>query len=172
MIQLAVSRIKNSPGEELHLDKDIRLEEINNGSDRLLFAAPLRLRVDLLNENGTIKLNGTVEGKAKAACSRCLELFDISLRAELDHVYYNESQQDLEPEEDWVPFRGERLDITSEVENALLASLPMKLLCRRDCRGLCQRCGADLNKEGCNCGDDNIDPRLEVLKNLLDHKRI
>ncbi|MFZ5634898.1 MAG: YceD family protein [Bacillota bacterium] len=168
MIQLDISRIKNNPGEEQRLVTNFRMEPIQSGHDRVFFNNPLRLDVFLVNDGGALKLGGFLEADVKVACSRCLELFDMPVRAEMDEVYYNESQQDVEPGEDWVPFRGDNLNITPEVEKALLSSLPMKLLCRQDCRGLCQKCGTNLNRGDCDCLVDNIDPRLEVLKKLLE----
>ncbi|MCL6477630.1 MAG: DUF177 domain-containing protein [Peptococcaceae bacterium] len=167
MIRLDISRIKNNPGDEQHLVQDFRMEPVEGGHDRIFFHGPLRLDVFLVNEGGALKMRGFFDADVKVACSRCLELFEMPVRAELDEVYYNEAQQDVKPGEDWLPFRGDHLDITPEVERALLAAMPMKLLCRRDCRGLCQRCGVNLNQGDCHCPSENVDPRLKVLKKLL-----
>ncbi len=170
MIQLDVSRIKNNPGEEQHLGLDFQMQPVQAGVDRIFFNTPLRLDILLVNDGGLLKLAGNIEGNIKLACSRCLELFDMPVKEEISEIYYNQSLPDIEPCEEWVPFKGDNLDITPEVIKALVSSLPMKLLCREDCRGLCQKCGANLNLSACSCIKDEIDARLLVLKQLLEKK--
>lgn len=169
MIQLDVSRIKNIPGEEQHLVMDVRIQKpVESGVGLIYFESPLKLDVFLANEDGLLKLSGFLEGEIRLACGRCLDLFDMPVQTEINEVYYNESQYDGDPGEEWVSFRGDKLDITPEVAKAVISSLPMKLLCREDCRGLCQRCGTNLNNGSCGCSEDDIDPRMEVLKKLLE----
>ena len=65
-----------------------------------------------------------------------------------------------------VTFSGDILDITPEVLNSIILSLPMKALCKEDCPGLCPRCGSNLKDGQCGCESENIDPRLNVLKDF------
>jgi len=171
VIQIDVSRLKNSPGEELRLSGEYQLETVQGDGSRIYFNSPVRLDAVLVNDHGALRLSGSVEGKAGVACGRCLEIFDLPVTAELDEIYHNESQQEIQPGEEWIPFRGDRLDITPEVVKSIFSSMPMKLLCREDCRGLCPKCGANLNQESCDCRQDEPDPRLEVLKKLLEKDR-
>ena len=53
------------------------------------------------------------------------------------------------------------------VRRGILTGLPMKILCRDDCKGLCPICGRDLNEGGCECRTDYIDPRFESLRSLF-----
>ncbi len=167
MIQLDVSRIKNFPGEVRRLDMDLQMEPVQSDHGRVSFGGPLRLDASLVNEGGALKLTGFVEGKARLACGRCLEPFDFPVRAELDEVYYNEAQEGSEHGEEWIPYRGDRLDVAPEVAKAILSALPMKVLCREECRGLCPKCGINLNQGNCECSVSDIDPRMEILKKLL-----
>ncbi len=168
MYQLDVSGIKNTPGEVLPLDVAVRMNNLQTDHGELSFNRPLRLKASLANEGGTLRLTGLLEGTAGIACGRCLDLFELPVKAEMDEVYYNEAQQDLVPGEEWVPFRGDRLDITPELVKAILSNLPMKMLCREGCRGLCPKCGNNLNRTGCGCPTEEIDPRLEVLRRFLE----
>jgi uncharacterized protein len=59
------------------------------------------------------------------------------------------------------------IDITDDVRQSILLSIPLKLLCRDDCKGLCPACGADWNIEQCDCDRAPVDSRFEQLKNLL-----
>lgn len=167
MIRLDVSRIKNVPGETLRLDLYFPLDSVQTQHGQVSFNSPLRLTGSITNEDGKLKLTGSLEGEARIACGRCLDLFDLPVKAEMDEVYRSEYREGQDPCGEWVPFRGEVLDLTPEVVKAVLSALPMKLLCREDCRGLCQRCGTNLNREACRCSTDDVDPRMEVLRKLL-----
>lgn len=67
-------------------------------------------------------------------------------------------------------------DFTLELDDILLSdiilSYPQKFLCREDCKGLCQHCGKNLNEGDCGCEEKAIDPRLEILKQLMDESNI
>jgi uncharacterized protein len=67
---------------------------------------------------------------------------------------------------DEINLNGTRVNIKNAVINAVLADIPSQPMCGGDCRGLCSMCGADLNEGGCACGEDGIDPRLSILKNI------
>ena len=168
MVQLDISKLKNSPGEVRRLEMDFRLEPVEIETGLIFFNASLRLDANLANDGGVLKLQGFVEGEVSIACGRCLDLFNLPVRADLEEVYYNQSQQEVGPGEEWISFRGDVLDVTPEVVKVIIASLPMKALCREDCRGLCQGCGANLNHGDCGCSLDDVDPRMEALKRLLE----
>ena len=66
------------------------------------------------------------------------------------------------------PFlNGYNLDVDQLVCNELLLSLPMKVLCREDCKGICNRCGANLNIETCDCDTRALDPRMSVIQDIF-----
>jgi len=64
-------------------------------------------------------------------------------------------------------FTGEVIDLMPLVRDTILTAQPLRNLCRPDCRGLCSRCGADLNEGDCGCDRRSIDPRLAALQDLL-----
>ena len=63
-------------------------------------------------------------------------------------------------------YDGEKIDLTDLVREQILLDLPTQILCREDCKGLCQKCGANLNEVNCNCAENETDPRWSALKNL------
>jgi uncharacterized protein len=63
-------------------------------------------------------------------------------------------------------YDGEKIDLTDLVREQILLDLPTQILCQEDCKGLCQKCGANLNEVNCNCEENEIDPRWSALKNL------
>ena len=64
-------------------------------------------------------------------------------------------------------FAGEEIDITSSIKRNLLLNLPMKVVCKEDCKGLCSICGSNLNHGDCGCDKTHIDPRFESLRSLF-----
>jgi len=65
-------------------------------------------------------------------------------------------------------FNTDKIDTTNDVREFALLSVPMKKLCKENCKGLCPKCGSDLNKEKCKCITEEIDPRWKPLMNLKD----
>ena len=118
---------------------------------------------------------GTVSAEVQVECARCLVPYGyeadgttdfIATTASLREQYRAEAVDD----EEYVIFDPNELraDITDLVRETLLLELPMKPLCRDDCKGLCTHCGANLNDKPCECESKSIDPRWEGLKGLLD----
>ena len=169
MVQLDVSKIKKNAGEELHLNVECDLQSDQSSVfDQLIINGPLKLDLFTAYSDNTIKVSGRVEGDLKLVCSRCLELFDMTVSTVMNEVYYDQTQLYINPDEEWVPFKGEKLNITPEVVKSLFCFIPMKPVCHPECRGLCQSCGANLNLVVCECSIDDVDPRLVKLKKLLD----
>ena len=71
-------------------------------------------------------------------------------------------------EDEYIVCEGDGLDLEELVIADVILSMPAKLLCREDCKGLCPTCGINLNKESCGCDKKKVDPRLEALRALLD----
>lgn len=103
-------------------------------------------------------------------CDRCGIEIDKEYTSEYKMVYL----MDEKPEEtdslnvSYLSRDAVKIDITNDVREFALLSLPMKKLCREDCKGLCPKCGANLNTEECHCKNDDTDPRWKPLENLKD----
>jgi uncharacterized protein len=112
--------------------------------------------LDRAGEQVTVR--GDIRATARLECVRCLKVFDLPVETELV-VYADRSgtsrhiveEDDLERDDHMKFHDGRTLDVSEEVREALLLELPMAPRCREDCRGLCPRCGADLNEGPCGC---------------------
>ena len=113
-----------------------------------------------------IVVSGTICTTGIYICSRCLTPVSVDRNETLSEVYGTEA----ELPEDVLPYNGEYIDLTETIRETLILSEPMRVLCRPDCKGLCPQCGANLNDGPCSCPTDKIDPRLEVLAQLLRSK--
>lgn len=103
----------------------------------------------------------------KTHCARCF--CDVESVFETDILKPVALKGALEDEEDDEYLIAEKaaLDLYIPVMDAVILEFPMRVICRDDCRGLCSKCGKDLNEGDCGCDTREIDPRLEVLRQLL-----
>lgn len=105
----------------------------------------------------------------KTNCDRCLNSTEKNVKTTLStKLEDNRKMQEEEDEEDVIYYDNDVLDIEKYVLIEVLSSLPMKTLCKEDCKGLCPQCGTDFNKESCDCVIDNTDIRFDKLKNFFD----
>jgi uncharacterized protein len=120
-----------------------------------------------------------VKGTVRAECHRCLAPFEMPVDTTFTMIL-NRGElaippDDVEAEDDVVsiPVSGDAtFDIFPRVREAVILEIPIKLLCREDCRGVCVKCGANLNEGECGCGAGTGDPRWGALKKFLngEHK--
>ncbi|MEW6567595.1 MAG: DUF177 domain-containing protein [Chloroflexota bacterium] len=138
--------------------------------------ARVRLAADLTvsDLHGSIRMSRTAQGlyadgrlqaHATAECVRCLEAFEQPLEIEVHDLFIYPPSQATDPLLT-IPETG-ILDLNPLLREYLLLDLPLRPLCRPDCKGLCPVCGKDLNQGPCDHAPAEIDPRLSVLKTLL-----
>ena len=132
--------------------------------------------VSMVDVNGQVnskdeilELKAHIKTNLELTCSRCLDTFIYPIDIDIEERFT--SNETLEDEE-VVLVNSDTIDITEIVEKAIISTLPIKRLCKEDCKGLCQSCGANLNKEECSCNNEDIDLRLADLKALLNNKEV
>lgn len=116
-------------------------------------------------EVGRVWLEGVVSGTVELTCDRCLENFAEEIKKNI-RVLFDPSEKIDSQEEDTLILSSEELDLGKYLKDSLLIAIPSKKLCKPDCKGLCDQCGTNLNVDTCDCEKENIDPRLEKLKDL------
>ena len=126
---------------------------------------PVQAEGRVTNHAGALVLEGTVRSVLELKCDRCGKPFSREKVVPLDSLV----AQELEDEEndDILLLDGTELDLDEAVTTAFVLAMDTKNLCSDDCKGLCAKCGADLNLGPCGCGPD-VDPRLAALAQLLD----
>jgi len=117
---------------------------------------------------GEIVVRGSAAGELDQECRRCLRPVKTDVDEELTMVF--SSEVDAESESDAYPFdeSGPELDLSDAVREELILAINPYVVCDPDCRGLCPRCGTNLNEESCDCADDEADPRWAALRALKD----
>lgn len=109
-------------------------------------------------------LHEDVALKYRTGCARCTETVerDIELKVDADIADASVSEDN----DDYIFIKDKKLDVLTPVIDEILLNLPRKTLCSEDCKGICQGCGKNLNKESCTCVKEKGDPRLAILKTL------
>lgn len=125
------------------------------------------------HEGSGLRVAGTVRAHLELACARCLGTFDFPVESRFDVTYSR-----VAPEEDEVELEGRELtvchlegdtvDLAELAREEVLLEVPMAPLCGPECKGLCPRCGANLNREACACPAQAVDPRFAALGRLLE----
>lgn len=168
MLEIKLGRLKHDMGFTMPLELQAACDPAAIGYADILPAAPLEFYGRAENVLGEIHVSGRLTAELTLVCSRCGQPFPYRLTVPFAEVYSSqEVGPDSEGEQDKHQFSGDIIDITPEALRLLFEQLPMKPLCREDCRGLCLNCGADLNREACSCVRESIDPRWEKLRDLL-----
>jgi len=99
---------------------------------------PVRIRADVSRITNAVTVHLTMSGLMHAGCSRCLEGFGSDFKKKIDLNY---------PVDKSLPI----IDLNPEIREEIIIDFPIKPLCKPDCKGLCVRCGKNLNEGKCNC---------------------
>jgi uncharacterized protein len=136
--------------------------------------ASVRAKFHVGRSGRGVLISGSFSGGVVLVCSRCLDLFPFQAHDDF-HLYSETSAQGQLDEEraltdaelDVTYLEQGRINTDHLLRENILLSLPVQPLCREDCRGLCLRCGANLNQGACGCTEARVDPRLQILRKLL-----
>ena len=137
-------------------------------------AADAEYEVHVRRAGDELHVRGEVRTTAEVPCDRCLTAVPVTVDRAFDLTYHAAASapDDAETELDATDldvdyYDGSGLDLGAVVTEQVALALPMKVLCRQDCAGICPVCGVDLNRERCDC-EPLTDPRLEALRGLRD----
>jgi uncharacterized protein len=145
--------------------------DFHSGEFRQLEPLTVRATAELLD--GQIRVAGHLQTRIELTCSRCLEAISEELSRDFD-LYYRpvasiarEEEVHLKQDDTEVGFfQGSGLFLADVLAEQVNLAIPMKVICRSDCRGLCPQCGANLNSEDCRCESHTTDPRLAPLSRV------
>jgi uncharacterized protein len=120
-----------------------------------------------------IRIAGDLSAKFEVVCARCLEPIVQNVARSFDLLYRpqgidagREEMSVTTAEAEVGYYQGEGLLLEDVLREQVLLALPLKAICREDCKGLCPHCGRNLNQEQCNCAEPLEDPRWSALKDI------
>lgn len=149
--------------ERLAIDYCIDLSQYELYFDKP-FVSPVSVKGEVFNRAGIVTLTYTVSFVLKLSCDRCLDSFSRDFSFTINQILVTSLNTD---NDEYILVEDSALDLDELVLSDILLNLPAKLLCSKDCKGLCQKCGINLNEQSCLCNKREVDPRLEVLGELL-----
>ncbi len=139
-----------------------------NGDCEVVSKEPVILRIINLGKR-KLELEGKAKLTLKIPCDRCLDLVEVPLEFEIirtvDLSEKDEPSVEIQSEQPYVS--GYNLDVDQLVCDELILNLPMKILCSENCKGICNRCGTNLNHETCDCDTRSLDPRMAVIQDIF-----
>lgn len=146
-------------GKVIHRETELGLEEFRYrfGRFKITESSPVVLNAEHA-ENGKLILDGGVKVQVLIPCARCLEPVVSGLTIQF------QLETDLE-KKDYID--GYNLDVDQIVHDEALLVWPEKVLCQKDCKGLCSTCGQNLNNGSCACKRTDLDPRMAKVLDIF-----
>jgi uncharacterized protein len=156
-----------------HVERSFPAAAFGEAGEDYRVIEPVRLSFDLERADDRYHLVGQVSAVMELGCSRCTEPFALPVDASFDLRYLphsaNVGEGELEVGEEHLGvafYQDQEIDLGQLMREQFYLTLPMKPLCRPDCRGLCPQCGTNLNLASCDCQATWEDPRLAELRRL------
>jgi len=163
---LGLSKIIDCPGASVSFTTSVDLSDLLYGQTYPV-TEPVLAEGTVRNTAGVLVMTGKIHTTIHGVCDRCAGNFDQELSFPIDVVLVTELANE-ENEDEWVfPLEGDSADLEDIVRTVFVLNMDSKLLCKPDCKGLCCRCGKNLNVESCTCQKE-LDPRFAALKQLLE----
>lgn len=169
-MRISLEEIEEAPVRKRFRCEVSSLDLPANGSP---FGGTVSVEVLLMRSREGISAKGEISFVAQLVCSRCANSFHRSFQEHIDLSYkrgepkLEEGEVHLTEEETRTVFYdGDFIDLTGPVRDTMLLAVPIKPLCRDDCKGLCRLCGKDLNEGPCGCKEEETDPRWRKLADL------
>ena len=165
---LGLSKIIDSPGASVPFSVSVDLSDLRYGVSCPV-SEPVVAQGVVRNTAGVLLMKGNVTTTIHGICDRCAAEFDRFIDFPIDVVLVTELSNE-ENEDEWVfPLEGDSADLDDIVRTVFVLNLDSKLLCKDDCKGICAKCGKNLNEGRCDCPEKEIDPRLSALAELLNN---
>lgn len=151
------------------MDLDIKsdLENTDFLGEEYKFVDGLNIKGKITNNTKSLFLKAKVTGKMLVHCARCLKEICEDVDFDISEILVKDDSTESPVDDDVVVFSGNELDIDDIVINNFLMNISAKFLCSEDCKGLCPKCGQDLNIAECSCSDDEIDSRWAELAKIM-----
>lgn len=154
-------------------DFTVPADEIELETDAARLKNSVEVKGEITKQSAQTNVAGEIRAEAEMDCSRCLQPVEKKLEIKFQasfvtpEFYTQAKEAELRADDLEVSvLDDDKIDLTELAREQILLELPARVFCREDCKGLCQKCGANRNLLSCNCEEKEIDPRWLMLKNL------
>ena len=163
---LGLAQIMDRPGQSVSFSTSVDLSDLLYGTTYPV-SEPVIAEGSVRNTAGVLVMKGSVKTRIHGICDRCAADFEADVEFPVDVVLVKEFANE-ENEDEWVfPLEGDAADLEEIVRTVFVLNMDSQLLCKPDCKGMCCRCGKNLNDGPCSCQKE-LDPRFAALRQLLD----
>lgn len=163
---LGLAQIMDRPGQSVSFSTSVDLSDLLYGTTYPV-SEPVIAEGSVRNTAGVLVMKGSVKTRIHGICDRCAADFEADVEFPIDVVLVKEFANE-ENEDEWVfPLEGDAADLEEIVRTVFVLNMDSQLLCKPDCKGLCCKCGKNLNDGPCSCQKE-LDPRFAALRQLLD----
>ena len=163
---LSLSKVIDAPGASVPFETSVDLSDLLFGTCYPV-SEPVLASGTVRNTAGVLVMKGLITTTIHGVCDRCASDFESQLSFPIHVVLVTELNNEDNEDEGVFPLEGDAADLEEIVRTVFVLNMDSKLLCKPDCKGLCCRCGKNLNEGPCNCQKE-IDPRFAALKQLLE----
>lgn len=123
----------------LHLEESIEAKILDVETDEVKFNGPIKLKADISKITNAVTADIRIDASMRLCCSRCLEEIEFNFIKNLKFNYQADRT---------VP----AIDLNPDIREEIILDYPINSLCKPECRGICPKCGNNLNQGGCSCG--------------------
>lgn len=172
-LKISLDKLIRREIDKLDLNFSQKIDTINYCNNDYKLTSPLEVEGNVSNTNRGMYIDVDVKFTILDNCSRCLEEIEVPIAYSIQGFLVKENfDEDSFEDDDAFIYDGFDLDIKYLLEVTLDFNMPYRTLCKEDCEGLCQECGANLNYEECSCSEiandeEIIDPRFAKLKDIF-----
>ena len=164
-MQIDIRTVIGADNSELEFEYDTPSPE---AIPDVRFGENMHISGKVCNKAGYMTVGATVKLPYSTHCARCFKEISGVFTFDFEKPIAAKGILSDEDTDDYLLIEKSSIDPDSAIREAILLDFPMIFLCKNDCRGLCAKCGADLNDGDCSCPKKEIDPRLAILGKLLD----
>lgn len=162
---LGLSKIIDNPGASVPFQASVDLSDLRYGITNPVDEAVIASGT-VRNTAGVLMMTGSLQTTIHGICDRCASEFTREIQFPIDVILVTELASEEDEDERVFPLVGDSADLDDIVRTVFVLNLDSQLLCKPDCKGLCFRCGKNLNLGKCDCKKE-LDPRFAALEQLL-----
>ena len=131
--------VRQIPESGLMLTEEFSPKDLDLDTDIIKFLAPIKAKAVISKSYGAVKVSLTLSSLMSISCGRCLKEEKSDFKREIELNYAVDKSDSM-------------IELDPDIREEIILDYPINPLCRIDCKGLCSKCGANLNEGGCNCG--------------------
>ncbi len=163
---LNILPVLKNPDLILNFDDDISINNSDFVHEAVSFDKPVHISGTVKNVGGVVVMSAKVCAEYNTLCDRCMQPVSKEINFDFEESFVKEIDSDNDEFANL--FDGEVIDVSDYTFKNIFLNLPLKNLCKEDCKGICQKCGTNLNVSSCDCVDDEWNPQFDILKHLFD----